>query len=60
MMEDEKNICQQLIAIADEFCDKYCKYPDMYLNKDPKADVDMLEETMYTEICSKCPMRLMI
>lgn len=55
--EEGKNVCRQIVEAVEEFCDCYCKYPDMYVSKDPDADVDMLEDHMYTEICVNCPMR---
>ena len=55
-MEEEKKITTILSEIADDICDNYCKYPDMYVPKNPGDDVDLLEETMYTEICAKCPL----
>lgn len=45
----------QIIKIAGQFCDEYCKYRDVY-----KADEsDENFEKMTDEVCSKCPiMRL--
>ena len=55
-MNESMNVHQILIAVSDEICDKYCKYPDMYVNSHPDADADMLEDLMYTEICANCPL----
>ena len=56
-MEEKKETCHQImINVINEICDNYCKYPDMYVSKNPDADEDFLEDLMYTEICSKCPM----
>ena len=51
-----KTITALLNSISEEICDHYCKYPEMYLPKNPGDDEDMLEEMMYTEICAKCPL----
>ena len=59
--DEDKNIVQQLIAIADEFCENYCKYQEKMIPENPKdEDEDMLEEMLYTEYCTKCPMRHLI
>ena len=55
--EPTKTITQILIEVQDEICEKYCKYPDMYIGKSQGDEVDMLEDTMYTEICATCPFR---
>ena len=58
---DDKNIVQQMIAIADEICENYCKYKEKMIPANPKSeDVDLLEETLYTEYCTKCAMRHLI
>lgn len=49
-------ITKMLTMIADQICDNYCKYPDMYLSKNQDGDEDMLEDMMYTEICANCPL----
>ena len=59
MPPEDQNVHQRLIWVTDEMCDNYCKYAEKYLPKDPDSDVDMLEETLYTEICTYCPMRLL-
>ena len=56
-MEEKKETVQQImIKVIDEMCDNYCKYPDMYVSKHPDTDEDLLEDLMYTEICSQCPL----
>lgn len=57
-----QNVHQRMIWVADEICDHYCKYAEQYLPKDPdpKSDVDMLEEQLYTDICVHCPIRLLV
>ena len=54
--EKKVTVIRMLTEISDEICDKYCKYPDMYLSKNPDMDPDLLEDTMYTEICANCPL----
>lgn len=53
---EQKTVIEMLAWISDEICDHYCKYPDMYLSKNPDMDPDMLEDMMYTEICANCPL----
>ena len=57
---EHQDVKQRLTWIADEICDHYCKYAENYLPKDPdpESDVDLLEETLYTEICAHCPLML--
>ena len=56
-MSEKKESCHQImISVIDEICDKYCKYPDMYVSKNPDKEEDMLEDMMYTEICAYCPL----
>lgn len=53
----EKNtVTQELQNIVDEMCEKYCKYPAMYIGEHPGTEVDMLEDMMYQEICANCPL----
>lgn len=54
--DEPETISGMLIKIVDEVCMKYCKYPDMYINKNQEIDSDMLEDMMYTEICANCPL----
>ena len=54
--DKQKSVTQILREAIDEICDHYCKYPGMYIGEQPSEDVDMLEDTMYTEICAKCPL----
>lgn len=56
-MDREKNtVIQELQTIVDEICEKYCKYPVMYIGENPGDEVDMLEDVMYQEICANCPL----
>ena len=43
----------EIEKVGEEFCDKYCKYPDMYNGKsgDEENDCDML----FKERCANCP-----
>lgn len=58
---EDQNVAQRMIWIVDEICEHYCKYAERYLpqNPDPESDVDLLEGTLYTEICIHCPLRLL-
>lgn len=50
-----KSIPEICDEIANEMCDKYCKYPDQW---DEEKEGITLEES---EICDKCPIcRLMV
>lgn len=48
-------ITEQLESIKEEICDKYCKWPQLYLEsiKDP----DDANEIMLEHKCEKCPMQ---
>lgn len=48
-MSEIKTISQQLNEIAEEFCDKYCKYPTIW---DEEKDGELSE----SEICKNCPL----
>ena len=52
----KETVHQIMISVIDDICDNYCKYPEMYVNKHPDADEDLLEDLMYMEICANCPM----
>lgn len=49
-MNENKPISILLSEIADEICDKYCKYPDTW---DEEAEGVQLCES---EICQNCPL----
>lgn len=56
---ERKESCHQImIKVVNEICDNYCKYSEMMVPKDPDpdSDMDMLEETLYLEYCSNCPL----
>lgn len=44
-----KSITKQIEAIAEEFCNDYCKYPDQY--DEEKEGCELAE----SEICANCP-----
>ena len=50
----EKTIYEQLNEIVEEFCDKYCKYPDICLAE--RKDPDAAEDLLYEKYCGGCPM----
>ena len=49
-----KHITDELLEIAEEMCDNYCKDPEQYLaqHKDPDKAYDVLIE----EKCENCPL----
>lgn len=46
-MKGEKKMT--LDEMASEMCGKYCRYPKEY-------DEEVMEVTMFDEVCSECPM----
>jgi len=44
------NVKRTLEAIAEEFCNEYCKWPGQYVPEE-HGDVDLCE----SEICANCP-----
>lgn len=58
MKGKKESVHQILCWVVDEICDNYCKYADRMIPKDPdpESDIDMLEETLYEEYCSNCPL----
>ena len=51
----DQSIIEQLEKIKEEICDKYCKWPQLYLEsiKDP----DDAHEIMMEHKCAKCPLQ---
>ena len=48
---EEMTIVEQLEAIAEEVCDRYCKYPG-------KVEEGLMSEKLLEEICKEdCPFR---
>ncbi len=48
-MEDKQTIPQILEGIAEEICDKYCKWPDQW---DEESNGELSE----SDICANCPL----
>lgn len=48
--EHPQCITERLERIAAEFCNKYCKYPDMW--DEEKEGIELCE----SEICANCPL----
>ena len=53
--EKKQTVHQIMIDVIDEICDKYCKYPDMMIGKNPEQEPDMLEDMLYEQYCANCP-----
>ena len=51
-MEKTKSVCDVLMEVVEEMCDKYCKFPDMYTGND--------EDELYEKHCDNCPMNKLI
>lgn len=49
-MSEAKKVNEMIQEIADEMCDKYCKYPDIW---DEEAEGVELSES---DICKNCPL----
>ena len=49
-MEETKTITKQIQEVADDFCDNYCKYPDIW---DEEAEGSELSESDH---CQNCPL----
>lgn len=43
-----------LIEVADEICDKYCKYPAIC--EAERKDPDEAEDLLYGTYCANCPL----
>lgn len=41
-----ENIVKELLAISEDICSNYCKYPEQYKDKDE----------MWNEKCDSCPL----
>ena len=48
--DKSKTITQQIQEVADDFCDNYCKYPDIW---DEEAEGCELSESDH---CRNCPL----
>ena len=49
-MDEQKSIAQMMQEIANEMCDKYCKYPDTW--DEDKEGVPLCD----SEHCRNCPL----
>ena len=46
-------ITDEIIEICNEFCDNYCKYPELY--RSVYKDTDEAEDKLLFERCEHCP-----
>lgn len=54
-MEKQKTVADILGEVIQDMCDKYCKYPEEYVQKYGADD-----ERMYGEVCDKCPLNKLV
>lgn len=54
-MEKQKTVADILGEVIQDMCDKYCKYPEEYVQKYGADD-----ERMYDEKCSNCPLNKLV
>ena len=52
--EAKVTVMNLLIEVADEICDKYCKYPAIC--EAERKDPDEAEELLYDTYCANCPL----
>ena len=52
--EKKVTVMNLLIEVADEICDKYCKYPAIC--EAERKDPDEAEELLYDTYCANCPL----
>lgn len=52
--EKKVTVMNLLIEVADEICDKYCKYPAIC--EAERKDPDEAEDLLYGTYCANCPM----
>lgn len=50
-MEERKTITQQINDIAEDFCNNYCKWPDLY---DEEEECCELSESDHCQNCPLC------
>lgn len=55
---DNKTISRMLEEIGEEFCDKYCKYPEEFLKN--YDDPDEAHEVMIEDWCPNCPVQRLV
>ena len=49
-VDKKKKLSAQLEQIAEDFCNNYCKYPDIWYEE--KEGIELSE----SDICANCPM----
>ena len=49
-MDKPKTVAEMLLDIANDICNNYCKFPDIY--DEQKEGVELCE----SEICANCPL----
>lgn len=52
---ETKSIPKMLEAAASEMCEKYCKFPDQYIENNEEL-TDLMTEKLVAEHCEHCPM----
>ena len=52
--EKKVTVMNLLIEVADEICDKYCKYPAIC--EAERKEPDEAEELLYDTYCANCPL----
>lgn len=52
--EKKITVMNLLIEVADEICDKYCKYPAIC--EAERKDPDEAEDLLYGTYCANCPL----
>lgn len=58
MKEAKISVADILQSVADQMCDKYCKWPDHCLAE--KEDQYEADELLLGTYCDKCPMQQLI
>ena len=53
-MNEGKTISAQMNDIANEICERYCKYPE--IAKTETDDPDLAEDLLYDKYCGSCPL----
>lgn len=53
-MSKEKSVTELLEDIAQEICDRFCKYPE--IAKTEVGDPDLADDFLYDKYCAKCPL----
>ena len=52
--EKKITVMNLLIEVADEICDRYCKYPEIC--EAERKDPDEAEDLLYEKYCASCPL----